>query len=342
MRLAFIGGWGHHYLRGAITDPACGIDSPVAVASDGRDPAAARAFANSLIANQKATVTWFDDPLAMLDQFRPEALSVGTVYALNGDFAAEALQQNIPVVSDKPVAASWEQFQRLERLTAGAPHRVLATEFDFRCRPDFVAAKSAVEAGLIGRPILSVAQKSYRFGTRPAWYGQRVTYGGTLMWIGSHAIDVIPYVTGRQYRRVSGVQGNLSHPELPEFEDHVVATFAMDDGSSAVIHADFLRPAAAATHGDDRLRIVGSAGVIEVRDGRCRLTTSTEAERDITDQRGTPPRPLHAELLAALRGESQLFGARPSLEIAKILLHVRSAVDESVIAPLPSAEPGRV
>jgi len=319
MRLAFIGGFGHHYLRAAITDPSCGIDQPVAIAGDGHDNSRAHSFAATI-----PGARWYTDALDMFDQFRPHAVSIGSVYGFNSDLAALALERDIPVVSDKPIAANWDQFHRLQTLTRD-PRRVIVTEFDFRCRPEFIAARQAVAAGLLGDIALAVAQKSYRFNTRPDWYKDRRSYSGTLMWIASHGVDVIPFTTGHRFRRVTGVQGNLSRPELGSFEDHCVVVFQLDNGGSAVVHADFLRPAKAASHGDDRLRLAGTKGVLEVRDDRCRLTTHDQPEKDITDMGVT--KPLHVELLAALEGRSERYGTASSMETAEILLHTRDALD---------------
>ena len=319
MRLAFIGGFGHHYLRAAVTDPTCDIDSPIAVAGDGHDAQSAAALAQSL-----PGAKWYADPIEMMDHFLPHAVSVGSVYGFNSDLVAMALERDIPVVTDKPMAATWEQFARLQELTRDL-RRVVATEYDFRCKSEFVAAKSAVADGLIGDVALAVAQKSYRFNTRPAWYADRRNYSGTLMWNASHGIDVIPFATGRRFKKVTGVQGNLSQPNLGSFEDHVVALFQLDNGGSAVVHADFLRPAKADSHGDDRLRLIGSKGQIEVRAGRCLLTTHDQAEHDITD-RGQC-KPLHVELLAALAGQSEKYGTASSMAIAEILLNARDALD---------------
>src|SRR5947209_6827170 len=93
MRLAFIGGYGHHYLRGALTDPACDIDQPVAVAGDGHDDARAETFARSL-----PNARWYPDARIMIDQFRPHAVSVGSVYGFNGELAAMVLEAGIPCV----------------------------------------------------------------------------------------------------------------------------------------------------------------------------------------------------------------------------------------------------
>jgi predicted dehydrogenase len=326
MRLAFIGGFGHHYLRAAVTDPACDIDTPIAVSGDGHDEQSAQTFAHSL-----PNAKWYADPIEMMDHFLPHAVSVGSIYGFNSDLVALALERDIPVVTDKPAAATWDQLRRLQSLTKD-PRRVIATEFDFRCRREFVAAQSAFADGAIGDIALAVAQKSYRFNTRPAWYADRRSYSGTLMWNASHGIDVIPFITGRRFKKVTGVQGNLSRPNLGSFEDHVVALFQLDNGGSAVVHADFLRPAKADSHGDDRLRLIGNKGQIEVRAGRCLLTTHDNPEQDITD-RGQC-KPLHVELLAALAGQSEKYGTASSLQIAQILLHARDALDSGLFVNL--------
>jgi predicted dehydrogenase len=320
MKIGFIGGWGHHYLRGLLAGGQSPEPIIAAAAGDGHDRDAAQHWAMS-----NNLSTWFETPIELFERFQPDAVSIGSVYAFNSDLIALALERNVPVVSDKPIAATWEQLRRLQTL---APGRIILTEFDFRCMPAFRAAQQAIADGLIGDVILATAQKSYRFGTRPPWYGDRKTYGGTLLWIASHAIDAMEWVTGRRIRRTIGRQGNLSHPELAEMEDHVSVLMELDNGATGVVHADFLRPAAAATHGDDRMRIAGSAGVVEVRDGRCKITTRHQGETDLTDR--LPVCPIHLELLAALHGEgSRWYSTAQSLATAETLLHARDATDRN-------------
>jgi predicted dehydrogenase len=320
MKIGFIGGWGHHYLRGLLPAGQSPLPIEAAAAGDGQDGQAAQRWAEA-----KKLSLWFENPLELMEKFQPDAVSIGAVYGHNSDLIAEALRRDVPTVSDKPVAASWEQWRRLRQL-AGEKPRILLTEFDFRCRPDFRAAQAAVAGGLIGEPILVTAQKSYRFGTRPPWYADRARYGGTLLWIASHGIDAVQWISGRRIKRVVGRQGNLSQPQFGSMEDHLALLMELDNGASAVVHADFLRPDAAPTHGDDRLRIAGSQGVLEVRDGRCKLIARGRPEIDLTDQ--TPVRPIHLELLAVLRGEkSPWFSTALSLATAQVLLHARDAAD---------------
>ncbi len=329
MRLAFIGGWGHHYLRGAIDDPSVGIRA-AAVSGDGQDDAAAKR-----LADQIAGAMWYDKPEAMFDAFGPDVVSIGAVYGHNAEMAGLALSRDVPVVSDKPAAATWAQLDRLTALLR-KNQRILLTEFDFRSRACFRAARQAVAQGRIGRPVLATAQKSYRFGRRPAWYGDRAAYGGTMLWIASHGIDAIRFVTDMPMRRVYGRGGNLSQPGYDHFEDHVAAMLELEGGATGIVHADFLRPAAAPTHGDDRLRVAGTQGVVEVRDGRCMLMTCEAGPCDITGDAAVEP--MHRELLAAVRmGGSAYYSTAASLELAAVMLAARDAADrrEAVVIDAP-------
>jgi hypothetical protein len=44
--------------------------------------------------------------------------------------------------------------------------------------------------------------------------------------------------------------------------------FEMEGGVVASVNVDYYRPTGAQTHGDDRVRCVGTKGVVEVRDGK--------------------------------------------------------------------------
>ena len=330
LRLGFIGGHGHHYLQNLLEDDSVALEA-IAFAGDGHDNQRARARADRL-----PGASWFDDPIEMLEAFRPHVVSVGAVYGHNGTWIAHALRHNAGVVSDKPIAATWEQLEKIQQL-ARETHQHVITEFPFRARPEYVAARDAVAAGRIGQVVLATAQKSYRFGTRPPWYANREDYGGTILWVASHGIDAIRFTTGQRFVRVSGRQGNVCQPDHGSMEDHAVCVFELGGGGTAMVHADYLRPAKADTHGDDRVRLAGSLGVLEVRGGRCGLVTNDQAETDITDE-ATPP-PVHRQLLAAVRGQSQgRYSTAASLEMAAVLLCARDAADAQTVVQIPEFE----
>ncbi|CAN5412182.1 Gfo/Idh/MocA family oxidoreductase [soil metagenome] len=321
MKLAFVGGWGHHTLRPLLSDSTFFIHSPVAIASDGHDAARSKERAVTF----GVPTVFFDRVDDMLDQYKPDVVNVGAIYGYAGDVIAKVIERSVSVVSDKPIAATWQQFKTLSTLLQKHPVNLI-TEFTFRTQPEFQAARDAVASGLIGEVVLATAQKSYRFGQRPSWYGDRNAYGSTIMWVAGHGIDAIHFVTGQKFTRVTGRHANLSHPELSEFEDHSVSLFGLAGGGSALVHADLLRPDKAGSHGDDRLRVVGTLGQIEIRDGRCVLVTRDAGAVDITER--AVVRPAAHEFLAAAMGESDsIYSTARSLYLAEVLLHARDAAD---------------
>jgi predicted dehydrogenase len=321
MLIGFIGGCGHHYLRELVARKTV----TAAVCGDGYDDEAAQSFSRRLSGSH-----YYETVDAMLSVARPDVISVGSVFGYIGDFVAVALENNLPTVSDKPIAVSREQLDRIR--VQCTPGRRLITEFDARARREFRAARKAVQDGLIGAVVLATSQKSYRWGSRPPWYADRAAYGSTLLWVASHGIDFIRFVTGQTFTSVTARQSNVVRPEYRKAgsahgaEDHAVCLYDLEGGGAAVAHADYLRPDAAPTHGDDRLRVAGSEGVLEIRDGSCVLITRDTGPHDITES--VPAVDLAAELLSAVHGEStDLFSTAESLEMAEILLKSREAAD---------------
>jgi len=325
LRVGMVGARGHHNLAAGFGQTNLGI-ALVGVASDGCDDAA-REWVRSAPFCRPDT-PYFDDFTEMFDAVKPDVVSVGAQPARNAPAIIAALERGIHVVSDKPIADSDDELDRIRALATSHPRTRLLTEFEMRAQAIWRAAHDAVHAGQIGEPILVHAQKSYKFGAeRPDYYKTRKGFPGTLIFVGSHMVDMAYWVTGLRYAAVQGLQGNVSRREYGACEDHAVALFRMANSGAAVVHADYLRPSCAPTHGDDRLRVAGSKGVVEVVGDRCTLVTEESAPTDLCV---APRDPLAGarELVRALRGESDLFTTDDSVYIAQVLLTMRRAVEE--------------
>ena len=328
-RLAIIGGWGHQ----SIT-PALGKDSGVelvAVAGDGRDDAARR----HLDLPYGRGVAYYDHFEEMLDRVKPDLVSIGAQPACSGPPIIAALRRSAHVISDKPIADNAAELATIQNLMIENPGLHLLTEFIMRVYPVWLKAREIVRDGKIGKVALVTAQKSYRFGeSRPDFYKTREGYPGTIAYIGCHLVDLIYWVTGLRYTCAQGLQGNVSRPDYAQLEDHAALLMATEQGKVAVITLDYLRPEKAPSHGDDRMRIAGSEGVLEVRDGKCILMTSKEAPQTLS-----PPAPddsaIAEELLETIRGRgSDAFSSSDSLYMAEIMLKVRDIVDNLPLNPL--------
>ena len=125
-----------------------------------------------------------------------------------------------------------------------------------------------MDAGAIGKPLLVTGQKSYKLGRRPAFYADRALYGGTIPWIGIHVIDQALWLTGLSCKAVRGRHSRTANGGNGTMESAATVDITFQGGVEAQLHMDFLRPASAPTHGDDRIRIAGETGVLEVRGSR--------------------------------------------------------------------------
>jgi predicted dehydrogenase len=308
-RVLFVGGSGHHYLCRAIQDPAAGL-----FVADPAAPGAAEAMA------EKAGMACVGGSLADgIATHRPDVVSVGSVFGHAGIHAAEAVRCGLPVVTDKPAAATWRQLETLEAVGG-----TILTEFDWRASPALRAARRLVGSGSLGPVVLAVAQKTYRLGQRPAFYRDRDLYGGTMLWVASHGIDAIRFVCG-EMTPVSARHGNAGSTNIAPAEDHAVATFALGEGT-AIAHADLARPPGHATHGDDRLVVRCLHGEVEVRGDACRLTTD-QPTADVQDEEAVPVERLLLD--AALGRGDGTYSTAETLASARLLLATRDLADRA-------------
>jgi predicted dehydrogenase len=272
----------------------------------------------------------YDDFESMLQNEELDLVSICRPYPMNAEAAIAAAQRGIDIVSEKPVATTLTDLNALEK--AVRDHKVrLTAMFGMRLSPAFRTAKKVVEEGLIGQPLLATGQKSYKFGTRPEFFKQRETYGGSIPWVAIHAVDYTRWVAGLEYTQVAALHGNLNHPEYPGCEDQGGILFRIENGGTAVINLDYLRPSTASTHGDDRLRIAGTQGIVEVT----HCGTRTHLIREGEEPRDLPLVEaenflvnLHKERI----GEGQhIVGPDEAIKVTRICLLAREAADTQQI-----------
>ena len=61
-------------------------------------------------------------------------------------------------------------------------------------------------------------------------------------------------------------------------EDVTAAVYKLDNGGLATLHMDYLRPDAAPGHGDDRLRLAGTKGIVEYMEALGVVVLSPKSE----------------------------------------------------------------
>ena len=258
---------------------------------------------------------------AMAEDWRALAESCGAVivntrFDRNAGVTAWFLERGVPVYSEKPVATTLEDLDRVQRaaLAGKAP---LAAMFGLRFTPWYRTVKAALPG--IGAIRMIDAQKSYRLGKRPEYFGRRETFGGIVPWVAIHGLDWIHDAAGVPFRRVTAACDRRYNRGNGDMEMTALCLLEMEGGILASVRADYLRPEAAPSHGDDRLRVAGTEGVIESRDGRVFLT-------DGKGQRELPLKEEEDHFAAFLRG-GQGVTTEESLYMTYVALKAREAAD---------------
>lgn len=207
---------------------------------------------------------FYEDYQTMLEEVKPDLAVVSPIFALTGQVILQCARRGIDVFSEKPVASSFEELEAVRQAVHESGIRFCAMHY-LRYNPAFYHAAKMVREGRIGKLQMITAQKSYRYGTRPEWYGDRTLYGGTIPWVGIHGMDWIADFSGKRFLSVNA----RSVGENPEMA--ALCQFEMEDGLIASVNLDYYRPETAPTHGDDRVRCAGTEGVLEVSGGKISL-----------------------------------------------------------------------
>jgi len=277
----------------------------------------------------------YDDYRRMLEEVRPDLVSVCMPLYRNAEASIAAAQQGCQIFSEKPLAISLEDLALLRRAVTDNGVRIAAM-FGTRCEPAFQTVRKVVAEGRIGRPILATAQKSYPLGRRDEYYKKRETYGGSIPWQAIHALEFVSYCTGKDYRRVAAMQSNEAAAEYPEMEDNGGIVLELLGGGHAVIWFDYLRPKAEGVerrHGDDRLRIAGSEGIVEIVDEGTRVILMTPT--DVEEVPLEPGLDLFADFVSSIQGRGECpVSAEESFRITEVALKARQAADEGTVLDL--------
>ncbi len=277
----------------------------------------------------------YSDFHQMLDEVEPDVVCEAGVDSARGAVISACAERGIHVLAEKPLAFTLEELDAV-RSAVEAGGIALSMMMTMRYEPAYPAIKEALAEGAIGEVCQASMQKSYRLGQRPEWQKTARTFSGIIPFIGIHALDLIWYTSGRHFVSGTGYAGNTGHPEIRDMADNACLALRLDNGGSAAVRLDYCRPAAAPTHGDDRLRLAGSAGVIEATGCGERVTL-------VTEDRG----PRELDLLAAvdqwddfvssIHGEQEcLVPAADSFYLTELVLRLKEAARQGTVIQLPA------
>lgn len=262
---------------------------------------------------------------AMLEEFKPDVLCIDGPFELHAEMCAEALERDIHVFCEKPIALTLEQLDKVRNAHRGSRSRIVSM-VGLRYEPAFYQTFHMLQGGAVGKILTIRAQKSYRLGLRPEFYKHRSTYGGTIPWVGSHALDWILWYSQDAFDSVTALQNSEDNFGNGDLEIAAHCQFRLKSGIIASAGIDYLRPASAHTHGDDRIRIAGTDGILEVSNGKISCI-GRDGEQTITPE--PADRHLFSDFLLELAGgRPGLVSDKETFELTRACLLARQSADE--------------
>jgi predicted dehydrogenase len=326
VRVAIIGLEGHY---SEILRAAEGLPEVQVTAVAERDESLRRRIAGN---RHLKDARVYEDYRDLLDR---EKIEVAAVCGQNGPRASivqECAERKIAIVAEKPLALSIDELQKT-RAVVSAANVPLTMLLPMRFSPPYLKMRSIVKSGEIGEVVSLSAQKSYKLGQRPDWMKDRKSFGGTIPYIGIHMVDLMMYIGGCDFTETAAFQSTVGFPELREMENNAVVIFRLVNRGSASLRMDYLRPETAPTHGDDRLRVAGTKGVVEYQRQELTLLTSGQKPASVVDL--PPARLLVADFLQSLYGGPRhALSQEEVFRVSEIVLKAREAAETGRVIPL--------
>lgn len=276
-------------------------------------------------AKYQCTPKVYSDYLQMLDTEKPAIVVISGPFELHSEMCIEALKRNIHIFCEKPLALTLEDLAKLENAWAKSNAQICAM-LPYRYEPVFIEAHKSIKKGLLGKVKLIQAQKSYKLGKRPDYYHKRATYGGTLPWVGSHAFDWIQWMAEEsEIRKIWACQNAEDNGNNGEMEIVAQCQMELQNGVIASVSTDYLRPGTAESHGDDRIRVAGTKGVLEIRDNKL-FIINDDGTKEIIPEKNS--RKIFEDFaLSIVNGETAAVSSETSLAMTKMCLLAQKAAD---------------
>lgn len=273
----------------------------------------------------------YDDFDRMLDEARPEAVTIAVPTSLHAEVAAKVIERGIHVMLEKPIALTVEQARQIIQHAVAHGSRLAVGHVE-RFNPAVRALKKLLQSGQLGRTFQVCTRRQ---GPYPA----RIRDVGVTIDLAVHDLDIIRFITGAE---VSSLYATTSSAIGSTFEDNVHGMLHLTNGAIASVTANWITPTKIR-----ELSVIGESGMFRVdyltqdlffyeNDHRPAQATDWDTMvvmRGVREGRMirhmvVKKEPLRAELeafVALARGEASdavsAADGREALRLAQLMLH---------------------
>lgn len=272
---------------------------------------------------------------SMLSDVACDAVAVGDVYAKRGSLLIRALEAGKHVIGDKPLCTDLDELGRIEELSGAHGLRV-GCMLDLRDSPKFVTVREFLRNGTIGEvhAIAFGGQHPLMLGTRPSWYFEPGSHGGTINDIAIHAVDYIPWATGLDFATVNAARSwNAFVPEFPHFHDGGQMMLTMTNGCGVLGDVSYFMPNSSGYSLPFywRMTFFGRSGILETSSSASSVLLARDGDKGTREEPLSPGSPggYFRSYLADIAGRPEAHGLTTEsvLRATRAALTIQQAAD---------------
>ena len=190
---------------------------------------------------------------ALVERADVDAVVICLPPAAHGSAACAAFAAGKHVYLEKPIATTMAEADAVVNAQRRAG-TVGMVGFNFRYNAAFDAARELVQAGVLGKLLTVRSTMLSAARELPAWKRTKSTGGGALLDLGSHHLDLVPWVTSSEVIAVGGSERSVLTPG-----DTVSVDLELRDGVTAQLIFSLVAGVSA-----NRLEFVGTTGSLRV------------------------------------------------------------------------------
>ena len=183
------------------------------------------------------TIPCYTDYIAMLEEQKPELVSIATESGTHAEIAIECIKRGCNIIIEKPIALSLEDADEIISTAEKYGVKVCACHQN-RFNKSIQKIRDAIEKKRFGRLLYGTAHirwaRDYEYYARAKWRGTWEQDGGALMNQCIHDIDLLRWMMGDEIESVVGMTDRLKH-EYIEAEDLGIALIKFKNGSYGII-----------------------------------------------------------------------------------------------------------
>ena len=211
-------------------------------------------------AERHAIPKWYTDPQELIDDSEVNAIYIATPPSSHATFAIMAMKAGKPVYVEKPLASSYEDCARVNKISVetGVPCFVA---YYRRYLPYFQRVKDIVERGVLGKIVnvqvrfaVPAPDLDYQSANLPWRLQPDIAGGGFFYDLAPHQLDLLQHIFG-VILEANGICANRGG--LYQAEDSVSACFRFESGLPGSGSWCFVAHKSAK---EDRIEVIGERG----------------------------------------------------------------------------------